>query len=157
MPLPTLTYHANVEDNRIKMHDSTRRKMAKEVGHSFDGHSIELTIRKRKKTRSNKQNAYYWTVVIPMLIDGFVDAGNDGLQSGNPEHQQWVHGEMKKIHLDNGLEVADANGEVYTLPSSTTECNTIEFMQYIQDIQKWAAECLSIDIPDPNEQRELAL
>jgi hypothetical protein len=155
--MTTLTYHAAVKDGKIQMHDSTRRKMVKEVGHSFESHDIELTIKKRKKTRSTAQNAYYWSVVIPMLIDGFVDAGNGGLQSGNPEHQQWMHEEMKRLHLDNGIEVGDANGQVYTLPSSTKNCRTIEFMQYMQDIQKWAAECLSIDIPDPNEQRELAL
>jgi hypothetical protein len=152
----TLTYHASVEDGKIQMHESNRRKMAKEVGYGFDGHDIELTVKKKKRTRSNPQNAYYWSVVIPMLIDGFIDAGNGGLQSGNAEHQQWMHEEMKRLHLDNGIEISDAHGEITKLPASTKTCSTIEFMEYMQDIQKWAAECLSIDIPDPNEQRELA-
>ena len=155
--MTTLTYHGKVTDGKLSMHDSTRAKLSKEVGQAFDGADIVLTIKKRKRTRSNPQNAYYWSVVIPMLIDGFVDAGNHGLQSGNAEHQQWMHEEMKKLHLNNGLEVEDANGGAYTLPSSTKNCSTLEFMEYIQAIQKWAAECLSISIPDPNEQRELAL
>lgn len=155
--MTTLTYHASVETGAIQMHDSTRRKMAREVGQSFDGHDIEITIKKKKRKRSNPQNAYYWSVVIPLLIEGFVDLGNPGLQSGNAEHQNMMHEEMKRLHLDNGLEIRDVDGVMIKLPSSTKNCSTLEFMEYIQAIQKWAAECLSIDIPDPNEQRELAL
>lgn len=155
--MTTLTYHANVENGAIQMHDSTRRKMAKEVGMSFDDHAIEITIKKRKRKRSNPQNAYYWSVVIPMLIDGFVEIGNHGLQSGNPEHQNMMHEQMKRLHLDNGIEIRDADGVMTKLPSSTKNCSTSEFMEYIQDIQMWAAKCLSISIPDPNEQRELSL
>ena len=148
--MSALTYYASVENTSIQMHESTRRKMAKEVGHSFEGHDIEITVKKKKRRRSNKQNAYYWAVVIPMLIDGFVDAGNHGLQSGNEEHRLWMH-------LDNGMEVEDANGSAFKLPPSTKELDTSGWSVYVSDIQKWAAECLSIDIPDPNEQRELAL
>lgn len=155
--MSALTYYASVENTSIQMHESTRRKMAKEVGHSFEGHDIEITVKKKKRRRSNPQNAYYWSVVIPMLIDGFVDLGNQGLQSGSAEHQAMMHEEMKRLHLDNGLEIRDADGTMMKLPSSTKTCSTLEFMEYIQDVQKWAAECLSIDIPDPNEQRELAL
>lgn len=155
--MTTLTYHANVTEGKMIFHDSTRRKMLREVGHSFDGHEIELTVKKKKRRRTNKQNAYYWSVVIPMLIDGFVDAGNYGLQSGNEEHRMWMHSEMKTLHLDNGMEVEDANGNLFKMPPSTKELDTGEWSIYINAIQKWAAECLSIDIPDPNEQRELAL
>lgn len=155
--MTTLTYSATVENGKIAMHESNRRKMSKEVGNAFDGCDIELVIRKRKKKRSGPQNAYYWSVVIPMLIDGFVDVGNHGLQSGNDEHRQWMHEEMKRLHLDNGIEVSDANGEVHKMPPSTKTLGTGEFSDYIKEIQKWAAECLSISIPDPNEQVELAL
>lgn len=152
-----LTYFAKVnEAGRIEMHESTRRKMAKEVGAKFPGCDVSITVDKKRKTRSTPQNAYYWSVVIPMLIDGLVDAGNAGLQSGNLEHQQWVHEEMKKLHLSNGMEVEDANGNAYKLPSSTKRCSTLEFMEYLAKIQQWAAECLSISIPDPNEQREFS-
>jgi hypothetical protein len=156
MPLPTLTYRANVENGSIQMQDSIRRKMVKEVGYSYEGHNITFTIKKRRNTRSGSQNAYYWSVVLPLILDAMIDLGNE-LQSGNPDHLDMIHDLMKRDHLDNGLEVRDADGTLYKLPSSTKNCSTLDFMEYIQRIQMWAAEMLNIDIPDPNEQRELQL
>ena len=157
MPTPKLTYHASItEDGKIVMHDSIRAKMAKEIGHSHKGHDITLTADRKRKTRSNRQNKYYWEVVIPLLVEGFIDQGNE-LQIGNSEHGLMVHSLMKDNHLDNGIDVVDAQGTVHRLPPSTTRCNTKQFMEYVERIQKWAAEMLNIDIPDPNEQRELSL
>lgn len=156
MSLPTLTYRANVEDGAIKLLPAIRRKMVKEVCHSYEGHDITITIKKRRKTRSGRQNAYYWSGVLPLILDALIALGND-LQSGNDDHLNMVHELMKEKHLDNGLDVNDAEGNVEKLPSSTKRCSTLEFMEYTSRIQKWAAEFLYIDIPDPEEQRELSL
>ena len=156
MPLPTLTYRANVKDGAIVMQDSIRRKMAKEVCHSYEGHDITITVKKQRKTRSGNQNAYYWSVVLPLILDAMIELGND-LQSGNSDHLNMIHELMKEKHLQNGLDVIDAEGNVDKLPSSTKNCSTADFIEYIERIQKWAAEFLYIDIPDPNEQRELQL
>jgi hypothetical protein len=40
---------------------------------------------------------------------------------------------------------------------STTELSTIEFMEYILDIQKFAIEYFNTEIPDPNQNITLAL
>ena len=156
MPLPKLTYRANVTDGAIVMQDSIRRKMAKEVCHSYEGHDITVTVKKQRKTRSGNQNAYYWSVVLPLILDAMIELGND-LQSGNSDHLNMIHELMKEKHLQNGLDVIDAEGNIDKLPSSTKNCTTADFMEYIELIQKWAAEFLYVDIPDPNEQRELQL
>lgn len=40
------------------------------------------------------------------------------------------------------------------IQSSTAKQNTVEMMDYIAEIQMWAAEYLNITIPDPGEQLE---
>jgi len=49
----------------------------------------------------------------------------------------------------------DAQGQELQLPPSTRKQNTIEMLDYIAEIQMWAAEFLNIVIPDPGEQMEL--
>jgi len=43
-------------------------------------------------------------------------------------------------------------GQVLTERISSSEMTTIQFMEYVMEIQKWSSEFLNIDIPDPNEE-----
>jgi len=129
--------------------------MAKEVCHSYEGHDITITVKKKRKTRSIEHNGYYWAVVISLILETFIDLGNE-LQVGNSDHEKMIHELMKGKFLFNGITIADADGTVYDLPPSTTRCNSLEFMEYIDRVRKWASEVLNIDIPDPEKQRELS-
>lgn len=152
-----LTYHGKVENGKLSLLPSGQRRIAKDLKNEFEGQAVTVTFTKRKKTRSLSQNAYYWAVVLPLLIEGFTDLGNAGLNPNNSEHVKWMHDEMKKLHLANGREVVDANGEVHTLAASSKDLSTVEFVEYIQNIQIWAADCLGIRIPDPQEQGVLPI
>ena len=37
------------------------------------------------------------------------------------------------------------------ISGSTTELTTVEFMEYIENVLRWAAEFLSLVIPEPNQ------
>lgn len=63
-----------------------------------------------------------------------------------------VHELLKQRFLHNGLEVADVNGESVKMPSSTRNCSTGEFMDYLAQIERWAQEFLNVTIPAPGEQ-----
>ena len=145
-----LSYYGKVKNGRIEL---PRKRLSKEVVSAFDGHGIEVIFQRKRKRRSSQQNRYYWAVVVPMILNAFIDLGHD-LQSGNAEHQEMIHGFLKERFLDNGIEIADANGEVVRGPSSTTYCTTVEFMEYLDRVVQWAAEALYISIPEPNEQLE---
>ena len=43
-------------------------------------------------------------------------------------------------------------GQVLTERISSSEMTTIQFMEYVMEIQKWSSEFLNVDIPDPNEE-----
>ena len=69
-----LQYFATVTDTgKI----SVPRRMEQEVGEKFKGQRIEITFRKKKKHRSSEQNRYYWGVVIPYILEAFIELGND--------------------------------------------------------------------------------
>lgn len=108
-----------------------------------------ITCRKYRKSRSSKQNGFYWGCVIPYVIDGLVDMGFEK-RLLNAES---VHHMLREKFLKE--DVPNDVAEFITLVKSTTDLSTIEFMEYIADIQQWAQTFLNIYIPDPGEQTEI--
>ena len=121
-----------------------------EVRAAFTGKDIEVIFRRPRKQRSSEQNRYYWGAVIPAVLQGFRDLGND-LDPGNPEHAEVVHQYLKARFLPP-REVADASGEAHRLPGSTAGLSTAQMMDYIAAVQQFAAEFLNVNIPEPGEQ-----
>lgn len=149
--LPTLTYFGQVNDNGVL---TVPQKLRDEVGKAFKGMRVEITVKKKGNYRSSPQNRYYWGLLVPCVLDAFIELGND-LQAGNPEHLTLVHDFLKAKFLLNGIDVVNAQGEVETLPSSTTRCSRFEQEEYHDAIRRWAAEYLNFNIPLPNEQVEI--
>lgn len=87
------------------------------------------------------------------MLRGFIDLGN-ALQEGNPEHLKLIH-EFLKARFLHGEELHDANGEVHTMPPTTTILTTTEAEEYYDQCRQFAAEYLNITIPLPNEQVEI--
>lgn len=111
---------------------------------NFEGHEVEIEIKKKKKTRSNNQNRYYFGVVIESVRKGLFDIGYSFFSN------EQVHEFLKLTFLKKNI-VNEETGEVITTLGSTAEMSTEEFMNYITEIKVWAAEYLSITIPEPNE------
>lgn len=145
-----LTYFCNVDKDSI-LH--VPRRFKQEIGEKFKGQRIEITIRKKKKHRSNEQNRYYWGVVVPYILDAFIELGND-LQEGNPEHLQLIHDFLKRRCLP-ARQVCDAHGVEVELTPSTADLSTTEMMEYIERVCLFAAESLNVAIPQPNEQTRI--
>ena len=106
----------------------------------------EVTIEVKRKTRkrSNSQNAYYHSCVIPILRTAFKDIGHN---LSNEE----VHLFLKTKFLK--ISIATENGEFLGEKiGSTADLTTTQFMEYIMEIQQFAAESLDVVIPDPNSQ-----
>lgn len=146
-----LIYTANVtEDGQLKI---VNRKGFDQDMKTFAGQRLILRVKKYRKSRSTKQNSYYWGAVISYVEDGLVNMGFDRhlLSSEN------IHHMLRDKFLKEDIGVSEGNhaGEFVTMVRSTTDLSTTEFMDYIADIQKWAAEFLNIVIPSPGEQSDL--
>lgn len=147
----TLTYQGHIKDGEITL----PKRLRKEVTATFEGKEIEVIFRRKRKRRSSQQNRFYWSVVIPEIVRGMIDLGNEALQQGNTEHGELVHEYLKHNLLDNGEEVQGVEGIIIKLPPSTTKCTTVDFMDFIERVRMWAADNLGLAIPEPNEQVEM--
>ena len=129
-----------VKNGRI---DRNRSKLS-EVIAKFEGRDIVITIDIKKKQRSSPQNKYYYGVVVPLITNYIVEAGNVWTKAN-------THEAMKQLFLRVAVKVNEA-GEYVERIKSTTELDTHDFEVYLEQIKQWAADSLGLIIPDPNEQ-----
>lgn len=88
------------------------------------------------KTRSERENRYYWPVVVGILAE---ETGNTPL--GMHEVLKWECNEHQ---------TAVVNGKRYEIPKTTTEMTTGEFEEYLTRCRAWASD-QGYFIPLPNE------
>lgn len=103
--------------------------------------TYQVSIHPLGDIRSSSQNKYLWGIVYPLLLKGLNENGYDlvGVEQ--------VHDFCKKVFSDRF--VNKHSGEIINIPDSTRDMDTKTFSTYIQVTREWAAEYLSIDIPDP--------
>lgn len=139
MSLPLVTASGRIEGGRLKIHN--RRLFDAAVAALRDGWEVEIEITRLRATRSQKQNAYYFGKVLPMLNE----------HTG--QSVDTLHDLLKVKFLSRTEIIQDAEGHIVEqviLGRSTRHLNTAEFAQYVDEIRLWAAETLQLDIPDPD-------
>ena len=93
-----------------------------------------LKLQKRKKPRSNSQNAYYWGVVVQTLSE---ETGHFPDEIHEAMKLKFLRKHCDKLKLDS--------------VRSTTDLSTVEFEEFMAQIRMFAAADLNITIPLPNE------
>ena len=108
----------------------------------FVGKEIEVTIRRKRKHRSDPQNRYYWGVVVEMIRAGMKDMGDELTPDQVHEFLKWRFLRVKKID--------ETTGELlYEYAGSTTKLGTVEFSEYVEKCCQFAAEYLGVSVPIP--------
>lgn len=137
-----LIYNGKVKESG-KLHINNRAQFDKDIL-MFLGKDITITVEKKKRKRSLSQNAYLHGVVIPMCREGLLAVG----------YKYSI--EETKTDLKRMFAIYDKvnkkTGGIREYIKDTSAMTTSEMMDFIASIQQWAAEYLSIKIPDPNEQ-----
>ena len=98
------------------------------------------------KKRSLPQNAYYWSVVVPMVKEGLVVMGFNEVKNNDDAHIVMKHLFLKKVIKS---QISD---EEIIVETSTTDLKTEDFNRYLENIWQWAIQYLNIQVPRPNEQ-----
>lgn len=99
---------------------------------NLEGKSVDIVVRLVRKTRSNPQNRFLWGCVYHLISES----------TGYTREE--VHDAMRLLFLKDETRV------IPTL-KSTTSLTTVEMNTYWEQIQQFAAEKLSLVIPDPNQ------
>ena len=96
-------------------------------------HRVTVSVEKEKHKRSNQQNKWYWSCILQLISEHTGEEPED------------LH-EALKAHFAKKKVVGSI-----VVPSATRYLDTIDFSEYCEKVRRWAAEELSISIPDPSE------
>ena len=140
MKQPTPIFEGDIVHGKLKLLDREKEAIRRWCLTFKTGTKVDITIRKHRSKRSNKQNAYYWRVVIPILGDYF---GYD---------QEEMHEELKVMFnaIQSKIDPSRKIG------GSTTKMSTVEFFSddessYVERICRWAATEYGVFIPPPKK------
>lgn len=112
---------------------------------SFEGKDILIKVSLLTEKRSNKQNAYYWGVIIP-IIQELLENSQGVLLTKKETH------EFLKSQFNYTERVNENTGEILNFPKSTTENTKKEMEDYHEKIRRFSEEWFNVKIPLPNEQ-----
>lgn len=134
-----VTAFGSIKSGRLFIRN--RREFDQQIAHMRDGCEVEIEVTRRRASRSQQQNRYYWGVVVHLVSEYTGFAPDD------------MHDWFKAKFIPKRLAVCDGNGEVrdeLVLGGSTRKMNKLEFGEYMETIRRWAAETLDVVIPDPD-------
>ncbi|MGV6830342.1 MAG: hypothetical protein ACWA5P_02110 [bacterium] len=139
--MKSISIISNVKNGKLSRN---RNKIIDAIA-SFEAKDIEITIKRKRKQRSNNQNAYYHGVLVPIMVNAAKDLFGE-IWSNTKAHEF-----LKNQFLFHET-VNQQSGEIIKTPKSTTECTTVEFEEYQTTIREFLMEFANIDVPLPNQE-----
>lgn len=115
----------------------------RELIKKMEGKNLVITVKEQGKRRSDKQNAFYWGVVIPLVKQLFEGAGT----TCTPED---VHCYLKEHVLGMMKVMVLPDGSRRAVVESSTKKDTKEWEDNMEKIRAWAAQW-GVVVPYPNE------
>jgi len=109
----------------------------------LEGKRVEVSIKEWKNTRSNRANKYYWSVVIPAVVEAF-DGMGIKLVNTNQAHEA-----MRIKFLMEEIQVGDKS---FRIPKSTAKMKTDEFANYIFVVVEYLRDFYNYVVPEPSEK-----
>ena len=125
-------FFGKVENNNLRL---DRRTEFQNWLKFLEGQEIELTVRKRYRSRGLKANAYLW------VIYNYISEHT----GYTPEE---IHGLCKVMFLKG---TRNLWGKIYETVGSTAILDTLEFTNYIEKVKLWALQDLNITVPEAQE------
>jgi hypothetical protein len=98
--------------------------------------SVEVVVRLPRKDRSTPENDYYWGCPVALISE----------HTGYTPDE--THEFLKLKFLSKIIVMA---GKDERIPRSSTELSTLEWEKWMTEIREWAAQELSLVIPEPNQ------
>ena len=100
---------------------------------TLEGQRVTIEVKKFRKNRTDAQNRFWWGVVIDILS----------------KHTGY---EPEEMHDAIKIKFMPVERAGLIAGKSTARLTTIEFMELIERVQRWAAQDLQCYIPDPSEE-----
>lgn len=139
-----LKFYAKWQDGKFEW---TSPDWVREKMNELPDCNLVITMEKDFGKRSLSQNAYLHGVVIPLVFEGLREAGFDEVKD-NEDAKTVIKNLFLKEKISNGI-------ETFEIIKDTHKLSTKEMVKFIEEVCKWAAEYLSINIPAPNTQSKM--
>lgn len=122
-----MTFVGKIEGGKLHLFD---RAVFQRLVDNLEGAEVEIKLARRRRTRSNVQNSYYWGVVVKEISD---------YTGHTPEE---IHEAMKWRFLrsvdDHGIELA----------ASSANLTTERFAKFVDQVIQFAQQELELRIPE---------
>lgn len=119
----------------------------------LEGKRAKITIEEYHSPRTNKQNRYYWGVVLKYYQEYF---RKEQVYFTNDEAHDWIKEHVWGDLLEGVIERVSKDGEVSHIPYrkllSSTLLTTKEWELRMTASRQYAAEHLNMQIPEPHEK-----
>lgn len=120
----------------------------------LEGKRAKITIEEFRRPRTNKQNRYYWGVVLKAYCQYFERQGH---YFSNDEMHLWIKEYVWGDFQDITVEKVDRDGVITYLPMrhilSSTTLDTLQFEERMFLSRAYAAENFDgLQIPEPSEK-----
>jgi hypothetical protein len=122
-------FQAHIKNGKLVV--KNRMKFDAYISGLRDGGIWDVIIKRPEKIRTDPQNRYYFGVVVKILAD----------ELGYTKDE--LHEALKWKFLQ-------VPGPLPTV-KSTAKLSTVEFIDYIDEVVRWAAQDLGVVLPDPEE------
>lgn len=123
-------------ESGFKADDTSRWKEAKR---RYFGRRVTVRIEPEKQTRSHRQNAWYWGVIVPAVAEHL------SIDRVLPLSADQCHEVLKAAFI--GVEET----ELGTVPKSSAALTTEEFSTFCELVRAHAASEWGMQIPNPGE------
>lgn len=108
-----------------------------------------IELKKISKQPTDSQRGYYWAVILPMIKHGLYELGNDQYKQIEDVHDFMK--EQLKFYTIETIKIKKTMLRVKKYKSiSNAEGAKDETSKYIDECIRWAAENLSVIIPEAN-------
>lgn len=140
-----LIYFGKITDGILKL--TNKQGFANDLL-DYEGKEVRLTLEAKSK-RSSGQNKFFHAVCVPIIKSHLIDLGWKEAKS-----DEWVKNYIKFKCLVKEY-VNEETGDIIKSLGETSALTVGEFIEFIQDVQIFAAEQLGVIIPDPESQQSI--
>lgn len=137
----SVTIPVQIKNGKFSSNLNTIRDIIK----AYEGHTIDITFKKRENKRSNNQNKYYWSVIIP-IFNNCIKSEWDEIWSLEETHN------FLKSNCNYEELINEDTGEVIRRTKSTTENSTADQEEYHKKCRRLADEFFNTEIPLPKQK-----
>jgi len=123
---------------------TTNTSVIRSFNESWEDCQITVTLHKKRNKVSKNQHSYYWSCIVPIAINGFLET------SGELKTSSEVH-EFLLANFNYEEVVMESTGEILRKVRRSKDNTTVQAEQYYMKCRQFIKDYFNIEVPLPNQ------